>query len=129
MSDVRCRMSDIRHLTSDINSIIFHRHYHLERRNINLEHLLAIEVFHLVSAFHHPEGGVNDGLHFLINRDELPLGDVGESEVWLLCPERQSGRFFPGLEFDIYGGATLVGHGFITKVVNKHLAKRGSQAL
>jgi hypothetical protein len=85
--------------------------------------------FTALHDFHHPEGGVNDGLHFLINRDELPLGDVGESEVWLLCPERQSGRFFPGLEFDIYGGATLVGHGFITKVVNKHLAKRGSQAL
>jgi hypothetical protein len=80
--------------------------------------------FTAIHDFKHPEGGVNDGLHFLVNRDELTLGRVGETEVWLLCPERQLGRFYPGFEFDIHSGASIVGHGFITKVVNEQLAKK-----
>jgi hypothetical protein len=76
--------------------------------------------------FHHPAGGLNDGLHFLVNRDELPLGVIAASEIWLLCPERQMGRFFSGFEFNIHAGSAIVGRGFITAVVNEQLAKRPS---
>ena len=73
--------------------------------------------------FHHPEGGLNDGLHFLVDRDFLPLGVVAKSEVWLLHPERQSGRLFVGFEFHIHSGMAVVGHGLITEVINEQLAK------
>lgn len=74
--------------------------------------------------FHHLEGGLNDGLHFLVDRDSLPLGVVAKSEVWLLAPERQSRRFLVGFEFDIYSGSAIVGKGSITEVVNEQLVKR-----
>ena len=74
--------------------------------------------------FRHPEGGLNDGRHFFVDREDLPLGVVAQSEVWLLFPERQNGRLHPGFEFNIHAGAVVVGHGFITSVVNERLAKR-----
>lgn len=79
--------------------------------------------FMVAHDFHHPEGGLNDGLHFLVGRENLPLGVVASSEVWLLAPERQLGRFFTGFEFNIHSANVVVGHGFITEVVNDTLAK------
>jgi hypothetical protein len=78
--------------------------------------------------FHHPEGGLNDGLHFLVGREELPLGVVAESEVWLLASERQVGRLHPGFEFNIHSGSVVVGNGFITRVINEKLVKQTQQS-
>src|SRR4051794_18362773 len=77
--------------------------------------------------FHHPEGGLNDGVHFLIEGDTLPLGVWVASEVWLLSPERQTGRFFVGFEFTIHAGPAVVGCGSIKQVVNGRLAKAPSK--
>jgi hypothetical protein len=73
--------------------------------------------------FHHPAGGVNDGVHFLIERDTLPVGIWSATRVWLLAPERQARRFFPGFEFDILAGAAIVGSGSIKQVINDLLVK------
>jgi hypothetical protein len=92
-----------------------------QRAHFNRDGLLT--GFVATHDFHHPEGGLNDGLHFLVRRDELPLGVVATSEVWLLHPERQAGRLFSGMEFNIHAGAAVVGHGFITEVLNARLAR------
>lgn len=80
--------------------------------------------FRAAHDFHHPENGLNDGMHILVDREFLPLGAVGRSEVWLLFPERQRGRFFAGFEFNIHAGTHVLGNGFIVEVVNRDLAKR-----
>jgi hypothetical protein len=93
-----------------------------QRKRFNRNGLL--NGFMIAHDFHHPEGGLNDGLHFLMGRDDLPLGVVAASEVWLLAPERQVDRFFPGFEFNLHSGPVVVGSGFITRVVNEQLARR-----
>jgi hypothetical protein len=80
--------------------------------------------FRAAHDFHRPEGGLNDGMHVLVDRDFLPLGTVAKSEVWLLAPEQNFNRFYLGFEFDIYSPTELIGNGFIVEIHNEKLAKK-----
>jgi hypothetical protein len=80
--------------------------------------------FRAAHDFQHPEDQLNDAMHFVVGKEFLPLGVLANSEVWLLVPERQTGRLYPGFKFNIHAGGEVVGHGSVVEVVNNDLAKK-----
>ena len=72
--------------------------------------------------FHLP-GEINDAQHEYLDGGKLEPGQTGKALLWLLGPERQKGRLYPGFEFTVQEGARLIGRGKITQVLNAELRK------
>ena len=66
-------------------------------------------------------GELNDGLHEYPGVDSISPGSHGSARIWLLFPERQAGRLWPGMPFNIQEGNRVVGQGKISRVVNEAL--------
>ena len=65
----------------------------------------------------------NDAAHEYIGQDWAAPGETVLANVWLLVPEFQNGRLFPGFTFTVQEGARIVGHAVVQEVVNGHLRK------
>lgn len=70
---------------------------------------------------------LNDGMYEFPHEGVLHPGATGRAFVWLLAPERNSGRFTPGLEFKIWNGG-WVGKGRILQVLNHQLKRNAEQS-
>ncbi len=68
-------------------------------------------------------GTHNDALFDFPGRDWLNLGDEVSAEVWILCPELQRGRLFPGFEFTLCEGSRVVARATVTAVHNSSLLR------
>lgn len=67
--------------------------------------------------FHIP-GMFNDAHHEYIGRQQVPPGETALAQLWLLAPEFQVGRLYPGFNFTVQEGARIIGRGTVTKVLN-----------
>ena len=63
-------------------------------------------------------GEINDALHEYIDCDTAVPGDTVKTRLWLLVPESQTERLFPGFKFTVQEGPRIVGHGTILNVMN-----------
>jgi len=64
---------------------------------------------------------LNDAHHEYTGADTVQPGDSVQAELWLLVPEYQLGRLYPGFEFTVQEGSRVVGHGVVVEVVNPAL--------
>ena len=67
------------------------------------------------------DGMLNDAQHGYVGIESVAPGQTARAELWLLAPEYQAGRFFPGFKFTVHEGGQLVARGVIVKVVNPAL--------
>lgn len=67
------------------------------------------------------KGELNDAQHEYPDVEWVQPGQTVRSLLWLLVPERQPGRFYPGLSFAVREGPRVVGHGKVLSVLNKAL--------
>lgn len=67
------------------------------------------------------EGMLNDAHHEYAEVEWVHPGDTARAELWLLAPEYQAGRLFPGFKFTVQEGPRVVAHGVVTEVVNASL--------
>jgi len=72
-------------------------------------------------------GELNDAQHEYPQEWVLP-GTTTPALLWLLLPERQAGRLLPGFRFTVQEGGRVVGHGEITRVLNRALEGKGLAA-
>lgn len=66
-------------------------------------------------------GMLNDAQHHYPNHQQVLPGETVLAQLWLLAPEYQNGRLYPGFKFTVQEGPKIVGHGVITKVLNTML--------
>ena len=71
---------------------------------------------------------LNDGMYEFPRGGVLHPGMTGRAFVWLLAPERNTGRFSPGFEFKIWNGG-WVGKGRILRVLNDQLKGNAKQSV
>lgn len=64
---------------------------------------------------------LNDGHHEYIGQESVPPGCTGLASIWLLAPELQNSRLYPGFAFTVQEGARIVGRGVVTRVFNAEL--------
>ena len=69
------------------------------------------------------EGMFNDA-HHEYEVESVAPGETAMAQLWLLAPEYQVGRLFPGFRFTVHEGPHLVAHGVIVNVINQSLAVR-----
>jgi len=50
-------------------------------------------------------------------------GTSATAFLWLIAPDLQKGRFYPGLKFTVQEGPRVVGNGEVVAVLNKELAR------
>eukprot|EP01136_Pigoraptor_vietnamica_P017289 Opistho-1_new@62246 len=53
-------------------------------------------------------GMLNDGHHEYIGQESVPPGCTGLASIWLLAPELQNSRLYPGFAFTVQEGARIV---------------------
>ncbi len=70
------------------------------------------------------DGMFNDAHHEYIGVESVPPGTTARAQLWLLAPEFQVGRLFPGFKFSVHEGVHVVAHGIIVSVVNPALRVR-----
>lgn len=63
-------------------------------------------------------GMLNDAHHEFVGCESVAPGETARSTLWLLAPECQVGRFYPGFEFTVHEANHLVARGVIVAVVN-----------
>jgi translation elongation factor EF-Tu-like GTPase len=68
-------------------------------------------------------GELHCALHEYLERRCVEPGTDAKALLWLLAPEVQRGRFYPGLRFTVQEGAKVVGHGEVVTVLNRELAR------
>jgi hypothetical protein len=66
-------------------------------------------------------GELHIALHEYPESGWAPPGVETKALLWLLAPDLQKGRFYPGLEFTVVEGG-VVGHGHVIAVLNRELA-------
>lgn len=67
------------------------------------------------------DGMLNDAHHEFVGCESVVPGETARSRLWLLAPEYQVGRFYPGFRFTVHEAHHLVAHGVIVSVVNPAL--------
>jgi elongation factor Tu len=67
---------------------------------------------------------LNDAAHEYIGMESVSPGQSARANLWLLVPEYQNGRLYPGFKFTVKEGPRIVGHGVVVAVINPILAKR-----
>lgn len=67
------------------------------------------------------DGFFVDARHTFPDAEEIPPGDTVRQQMDSLAPESQQGRLYEGFTFTVQEGGRIVGHGRITKVINKKL--------
>lgn len=67
-------------------------------------------------------GEINDAQHEYPGVDWVQPGQTVHALLWLLMPERQKGRLYPGFTFTVQEGPRVVGSGTIVTVVNQTLS-------
>jgi len=66
-------------------------------------------------------GMLNDAHHEYVSAESVGPGQTARAQLWLLTPEYQAGRLFPGFSFTVYEGTRLVARGVIVNVLNPAL--------
>ena len=66
-------------------------------------------------------GMLNDAHHEYIGVESVAPGTTARAQLWLLAPEYQVGRLYPGFKFTVQEGPHVVAHGVIVNVVNPAL--------
>lgn len=66
-------------------------------------------------------GTLNDAAHEYIGQDFAAPGETVLANVWLLVPEYQAGRLYPGFCFTVQEGSRLVGNAVVQEVLNASL--------
>jgi translation elongation factor EF-Tu-like GTPase len=64
---------------------------------------------------------LNDAVHEYIGQEFGTPGQSVLTNLWLLVPELQVGRLYPGFEFTVQEGARLVGRAVVKEVLNAKL--------
>ena len=67
------------------------------------------------------EGMLNDAHHEYIGVDSVSPGATARAQIWLLAPEYQAGRLYPGFAFTVQEGLHIVAHGEVVYVLNATL--------
>jgi translation elongation factor EF-Tu-like GTPase len=70
------------------------------------------------------EGMFNDAHHEYIGVESVAPGTTARTQLWLLAPELQARRLFPGFKFSVHEGARVVAHGIVVNVINPALRIR-----
>jgi len=68
-------------------------------------------------------GTLYDAMHEYLDNDSAQPGAEARAYVYLLAPEFQKGRLYPGFRFTVQDGPKIVGHGEIVAVLNPELAR------
>ena len=68
-------------------------------------------------------GILNDARHTFPDVEEVQPGDTVKSQLTLVDPAQQRGRLYKGFTFTVQEGRRIVGHGRITKVLNRDLRR------
>lgn len=68
-------------------------------------------------------GTLNDAAHEYIGQDSAAPGETMLANVWLLVPEYQAGRLYPGFSFTVQEGSRIVGNAVVQEVLNASLLK------
>jgi translation elongation factor EF-Tu-like GTPase len=66
-------------------------------------------------------GMLNDAVHEYIGPGKVEPGESALANIWLLTPEYQEGRLYPGFTFTVQEGSRVVGHGVIRRIPNESL--------
>jgi hypothetical protein len=69
-----------------------------------------------------PGGEMNDGLYEFLPRPPAP-GETAEGHLWLLFPERNAGRLFPGFEYQAWTEGKFMATGVVLEVLNETLRR------
>lgn len=72
-------------------------------------------------------GELNDAQHEYPDVETVPVGQPARALLWLLGPDRQTGRLHAGFEFTVQEGARTVGRGVVTRVLDPALATKQHQ--
>jgi hypothetical protein len=65
---------------------------------------------------------MNDGLYEFLPTPPSP-GDTVEGHLWLLVPERNAHRFYPGFEFQAWAEGKFMAKGVVLEVINETLRR------
>lgn len=68
-------------------------------------------------------GTLNDAAREYIGQDTAAPGETVLANVWLLIPEHQTGRLYPGFRFTVQEGLRVVGNAVVQEVLNGSLRK------
>jgi len=66
---------------------------------------------------------LTDAMHSFQDRDQAQPGETVLSRINLLYPEAEKARLFEGFTFAVLEGRRIIGHGRITKILNKDLRR------
>jgi translation elongation factor EF-Tu-like GTPase len=67
---------------------------------------------------------LSDAMHFFQGKDQVSPGEAVLSRLSFLDPEAQNGRLYVGFTFTVQEATRVIGHGRITKVLNKDLQRQ-----
>lgn len=70
---------------------------------------------------------LNDGMYEFLGTPPAP-GENGRAFIWLLVPERNEKRLYPGIKFNVWDGR-FIGTGKIIRVINPKLMADAEQPL
>jgi len=68
-------------------------------------------------------GTLNDAAHEYVGQDWANPGETVLTNLWLLAPELNQGRLYPGFAFTVQEGSRLVGRAVVKEVLNPLLLK------
>jgi translation elongation factor EF-Tu-like GTPase len=68
-------------------------------------------------------GELHGAQHEYPEQDWVEPGTSAKALLWLIAPDVQKARFYPGLKFTVQEGPKVVGHGEVVAVLNKELAR------
>ena len=66
---------------------------------------------------------LNDGAHEYVGCTCVAPGETAVANMWLIAPEYQRGRLYPGFKFTVQEGPRVVAHGVVQRVFNTTLEK------
>lgn len=67
------------------------------------------------------QGTLNDAAHEYVGQETAAPGECVRANLWLLAPELQTGRLYPGFAFTVQEGSRVVGRAVVEQVVNPAL--------
>jgi translation elongation factor EF-Tu-like GTPase len=67
------------------------------------------------------DGMLNDAHHEYVGVESVAPGTTARAQLWLLAPEYQAGRLYPGFQFTVQEGPHIVAHGEVVHVLNPTL--------
>ena len=68
-------------------------------------------------------GTLSDAMHIFHDRDQVEPGGTVLSRMSLLYPAAEQGRLYEGFAFTVQEGNRLIGHGRVTRVLNRDLQR------